>query len=164
MGNLIEKTTNTGTTQYTWNGDNKLTEVVLPSGDVIQYRYDAEGMRVKKVEADGTEIKYLMDGVGVLCKYEGEGGILREYVAGVGIKENGNTYYYIMDRLGNVRYVVDSSGSVVQSYLYSPFGQIHTEDGSLNQPYQYVGGEFYYTEEEINLARTIPNREIGEEL
>jgi len=75
---------------------------------VIEYKYDAEGMRVKKVEADGTEIKYLMDGVGVLCEYEEGGGILREYVAGVGMKENGNTYYYIMDRLGNVRYVLDS--------------------------------------------------------
>ena len=67
MGNLIEKTTNTGTTQYTWNGDNKLTKVVLPSGDVIEYRYDAEGMRVKKV-GGGSEVKYLMDGV-----REGEG-------------------------------------------------------------------------------------------
>ena len=92
-GNLIEKTTNTGTTQYTWNRDNKLTKVVLPSGDVIEYRYDAEGMRVKKVE-DGSEVRYLMDGLS---------------------------------------------------------GQIHTESGSLNQPYQYVGGEGYYTEQEIGL-------------
>ena len=67
------------------------------------------------------------------------------------MKENGNTYYYIMDRLGNVRYVVDSSGSVVQSYLYTPFGKIHTESGSLSQPYQYVGGEGYYTEEDTGL-------------
>ena len=37
--------------------------MVLPAGDVIEYRYDAEGMRVKKVDTDGTEIKYLMDGV-----------------------------------------------------------------------------------------------------
>jgi len=125
--------------------------VVLPAGDVIQYRYDAEGMRVKKVDTDGTEIKYLMDGLGVLCEYEEGGGVLREYVAGVGMKENGNTYYYIMDRLENVRYVLDESGAIVKSYLYSPFGQIHIESGSLNQPYQYVGGEGYYTEQDINL-------------
>ncbi len=125
--------------------------MVLPAGDVIQYRYDAEGMRVKKVDTDGTEIKYLMDGLGVLCEYEEGGGVLREYVAGVGMKENGNTYYYIMDRLENVRYVLDESGAIVKSYLYSPFGQIHIESGSLNQPYQYVGGEGYYTEQDINL-------------
>ncbi len=39
-------------------------------------------------------------------------------MAGVGMKENGNTYYYIMDRLGNVRYVLNESGAVVQRYLY----------------------------------------------
>jgi len=60
-------------------------------------------------------------------------------------------YYYITDRLGNVRYVLNSSGSVVQSYLYSPFGEIHSSSGSLTQPYQYVGGEFYYTEGDIGL-------------
>jgi len=67
------------------------------------------------------------------------------------MKESGTIYYYITDRLGNVRYVVDSSGVVVKSYLYSPFGQIHSSSGSLNQPYQYVGGEFYWTEEDTGL-------------
>jgi len=66
---------------------------MLPDNSVIQYRYDAEGIRVKKVE-DGSEVRYLMDGLS---------------------------------------------------------GQIHTESGSLNQPYQYVGGEGYYTEPDINL-------------
>jgi len=56
-----------------------------------------------------------------------------------------------MDRLGNTRYITNEAGSVVQSYLYSPFGQIHTESGSLNQPYQYVGGEFYYSDEDVGL-------------
>ena len=67
------------------------------------------------------------------------------------MKENGKTYYYITDRLGNVRYVTESSGSVVQSYLYSPFGKIHTSSGSLTQPYQYVGEHYYYTEEDTGL-------------
>ena len=92
-GNLIEKDENGQITTYTWNGDNKLTKIMLPDNSVIQYRYDAEGIRVKKVE-DGSEVRYLMDGLS---------------------------------------------------------GQIHTESGSLNQPYQYVGGEGYYTEETMGL-------------
>jgi len=32
--------------------------------------------------------------------------------------KDGENTYYIIDRLGNVRYVVDSSGVVVKSYLY----------------------------------------------
>jgi len=72
-------------------------------------------------------------------------------VPGVEIKESGTTYYYITDRLGNVRYVLDGSGAIVQSYLYSPFRQAHSSSGSLNQPYQYVGGEFYYSDEGAGL-------------
>ena len=59
---------------------------------------------------------------------------------------------------------MEENVNIIQLYTYTLFGQVHSSSGSLSQPYQYVGGEFYYTEEEINLARTIPNREIGEEL
>jgi len=117
---------------------------------VIKFIYDAEGIRKGKIEGGG-EVKYLMDGLAVLCEYDGSGNIKREYVPGISMKENGNIYYYITDRLGNVRYVLNSSGSVIQSYLYSPFGKIHTSSGSLNQPYQYVGEHYYYTEDTIGL-------------
>jgi len=117
---------------------------------VIKFIYDAEGIRKVKI-VGGCEVKYLMDELAVLCEYDGSGNIKREYVPGISMKENGKTYYYITDRLGNVRYVTESSGSVVQSYLYSPFGKIHTSSGSLTQPYQYVGEEFYYTEGDIGL-------------
>ena len=117
---------------------------------MIKFIYDAEGIRKVKIEGGG-EVKYLMDGLAVLCEYDGGGNIKREYVPGISMKENGETYYYITDRLGNVRYVVDSSGSVIQSYLYSPFGKIHTSSGSLTQPYQYVGEHYYYTEPTLNL-------------
>ena len=60
-------------------------------------------------------------------------GILREYVPEISVKQNETTYYYIIDRLGNVRYVLDFSGAIVQSYLYTPFGQIHSSSGLLNQ-------------------------------
>ena len=121
----------------------------LPSGDVIEYRYNAEGMRV--VKKNGEEVRYLMDGLSVLCEYDGSGNILREYVPGISMKENGNTYYYITDRLGNVRYILDGSGAAVQSYLYSPFGQIHSYSGNLDQPYQFHGRQYRYSESSIGL-------------
>ena len=52
------------------------------------------------------------------------------------MKENGNTYYYIMDRLGNVRYVVDSSGSAPTFTPYTP--PQPTIKIKPYPPYQYV--------------------------
>ena len=53
------------------------------------------------------------------------------------MKENGNTYYYIMDRLGNVRYVVDSSGSAPTFTPYITPPQPPTKIKTY-PPYQYV--------------------------
>jgi len=35
-----------------------------------------------------------------------------------------NTYYYIIDHVGTVHAVTDSSGAVVESYRYSPYGKV----------------------------------------
>ena len=91
-------------TSYGWNAFDKLIEVSLSDGNVIKFIYDAEGIRKVKIEGGG-EVKYLMDGLAVLCEYDGSGNIKREYVPGISMKENGKTYYYITDRLGNVRYI-----------------------------------------------------------
>lgn len=36
-------------------------------------------------------------------------------------------------------------------YFQTPFGQVHSSSGSLNQPCQFVGGEFYYRDEDLYL-------------
>jgi len=33
-------------------------------------------------------------------------------------------YFYVTDRLGSVRQLIDDTGSVVRNYTYSPFGQL----------------------------------------
>ena len=71
---------------------------------MIKFVYRVEGKRKVKIEGGG-EVRYLMDGLAVLCEYDGSGNIKREYVPGISMKENGKTYYYITDRLGNVRYI-----------------------------------------------------------
>jgi len=42
-------------------------------------------------------------------------------------------YFYLHDRLGNVRQIIDANGAVVKQYTYNPFGQTLEEssDGSL---------------------------------
>ena len=100
---------------------------------MIEYKYNAEGIRVVKVRRYGTEIKYLMEGLSVLCEYQEGGGDFKGVCArNIGETER-NHLLFIIDRLGNVRYVLDFSGAIVQSYLYTPFGQIHSSSGLLNQ-------------------------------
>src|SRR6516164_9471503 len=61
-GNTTSKTDSTGTTNYTWDFENRLTQVTLPgSGGTVQFSYDPFGRRIKKVSSAGTSI-FVYDG------------------------------------------------------------------------------------------------------
>ncbi len=61
-GNLTSKTDSTGTTNYTWDFENRLTSVTLPgSGGTVSFKYDPFGRRVYKSSNVGTSV-YAYDG------------------------------------------------------------------------------------------------------
>ena len=47
-GNLIQRTATAGTTQYRYDSENRLTEVTLPDGRIVRYKYDPFGRRIEK--------------------------------------------------------------------------------------------------------------------
>jgi len=60
---------------------------------------------------------------------------------------NGTTYYYILNGQGDVVRLVDSSGAVMASYEYDPYGKILSATGSMAEvnPLRYRG--YYYDAE-----------------
>jgi len=60
---------------------------------------------------------------------------------------NGVTYYYILNGQGDVVRLVDSTGAVVASYEYDPYGKILSATGSMAEvnPLRYRG--YYYDAE-----------------
>lgn len=63
-----------------------------------------------------------------------DGGILAEK------RPSGNTYYYVPDGLGSVVAVTGSTGSVVDTYQYDPYGKIVASTGTLPNAWRYRGG------------------------
>ena len=54
-------------------------------------------------------------------------------------------YFYVTDRLGSVRQLIDDTGSVVRNYTYSPFGQLLEQGqagGAPTNPYMFTGQWF----------------------
>jgi len=59
--------------------------------------------------------------------------------------QSASKYFYVNDRLGSVRQVIDMSGSVKRNYTYSPFGQLlesGTAQGAPNNPFMFTGQWF----------------------
>jgi len=54
-------------------------------------------------------------------------------------------YFYIHDRLGSVRQIMDTAANVVKYYTYEPFGEVLEEDGTLTNNMMFTG-QYYDTE------------------
>jgi RHS repeat-associated protein len=51
-------------------------------------------------------------------------------------------YYYHADGLGSITHITDAAGNIVQSYVYSAFGEIVDQGGNLPNPYTYTSREY----------------------
>jgi RHS repeat-associated protein len=58
-----------------------------------------------------------------------------------GDQTSGRTYYYLHDRLGSVRIIIDAAASVANSYTYEPFGAEITAECSetIENPFKFTG-------------------------
>jgi RHS repeat-associated protein len=133
-------------TNYTWDAENRLIEVQMPGGSIVQYEYDPFGRRIQK-NVNGTITQYLYDNQNILFEYDQNGNVLSAFTHGAGIDEplmwssNGTTYYYHADALGSIRMISNASGSVIQTNVYDAFGSIQSGN-TLSQPYAFTGREY----------------------
>ena len=125
---------------FTYNWDNKLRSASALSGNI---KYDTSGNRIRKQSDAAGDRKYIVDIVGNLpttLMEMTDNTILKTYIYANGqvlCQHDGDysapRYFYIHDRLGSVRQIINTSGNVVNYYTYEPFGETieQTSDGSL---------------------------------
>ena len=145
---------------YTFNWDNKLRKAEWPGNNSIQLKYDPLGNRVyKKSTASGsaTGRKYIVDPFGIL-DITGElpvilmdlnltdSSLKKTYIYGnsqiLAQHAGGHTaarYFYLHDKLGSVRLIMNGSGTVVKDYTYEPFGQTIESGGTLDNAFMFTG-------------------------
>jgi len=148
-----------------WNWDNMLRSAEK-AGDSISLRYDPSGNRIfKDVNDSGstTTRKYIVDIVGDLpvilmdLQEQGQSYIIKKiYIyanSQILAQHDGNVsasrYFYLHDRLGSVRLMIDtSSPSIVKNrYAYRPFGELFASETSENvsNPFRFTG-QYHDTE------------------
>ncbi len=135
---------------FVYNWDNKLRSATC-DGNSISVKYDPMGNRVyKSSSAQGTR-KYVVDIAGglptILLDINSVNGfIMKSYIyanAEILAQHDGDSaaarYFYLHDRLGSVREIIDYSGSVVNHYTYGPFGATLEEGGTLANSFMFTG-------------------------
>lgn len=121
------------------DSENRLTSI----GNDVSYTYDANGRRLTKT-VGGIMTRYQYAGDMEIAEYIGDS-LQHVYVPGHSIDQRvvwidaqtREKYYYNSNRLGSVQSLVDSTGSVTDYYVYTPFG--------IQEPLVTTGNPFRYT-------------------
>jgi len=147
-GNTVTKVDSTGTTQYNWDFENRLSSVVLPgTAGTVTFKYDPFGRRVQKSSASGAT-NYLYDGSNSLEEIDQSGTLLARYAQGAGIdaplaEARGRTSgFYEQDGLGSVTSLSGSIGGLADTYTYNSFGILTASTGSTGNQFQYTGRDY----------------------
>lgn len=133
-------------TLFIWNEENQLTEVDLPNGEVVNYKYDALGRRIQRTTTSGANERYVYDGNDVLLDLNADWSVATTYLNGPGIDNHlrqtsatSGISYYLTDHLGSTAALTDATGNIVEQLAYDSFGN---SSGSSLTRYTYTGREF----------------------
>jgi len=145
---MLAKMDSSGTTSYTWDFENRLTSVVLPSaGGTVAFKYDPFGRRVQK-PSGGSTTSYIYDGSALIEELDSSGGLTARYTHGSAVDEplaqerGGAGYDYLHDGLGSITSLSDSHKNPTNTYSYDSFGNTTASATGVANPFRYTGREF----------------------
>jgi RHS repeat-associated protein len=146
-GYLLSRTQGGQTTTYQWNGRGQLVRIEYAGGAFSAYRYDDAGRRISRRLPDGTTIYYTYINDMLAQELDADGNVLASYTYDgldwpVSLWRNGETFYYVLDHLGSVRALVDSSGVVTATYSYDPWGNVLSATGTVENPLRFAAREY----------------------
>ena len=144
-GNMISKSDAGGTTQFGWDFENRLVQVVTPSSGTVSYKYDAVGRRIQRTASGGVTTNFVYDGQDVVKDINSDGSTV-EYLNGLGIDNkirqkganNNSTYYFSHDHLGSMTALTGTTGKLVERITYDGYGN---SSGSTRTRYGFTGRE-----------------------
>jgi RHS repeat-associated protein len=146
-GNTQTKTDSTGTTNYTWEFENRLISVTLSgTGGTVSFKYDPLRRRIEKTTSSATSI-YVYDGINLVEETNGSGSVVARYSQGASFDEplamlrSATTSFYEEDGLGSVTSLSSGAGALAQTYTFDSFGNQTASSGSLTNPFRYTARE-----------------------
>ena len=142
--NFIGNPSQIGSKTLTWSG-RRLIAITEPNKDNIEYFYNEEGIRTKKIV--GSDITtYELNGSNIISETK-NGTQTTRYIYNergllVGFEYLNKMYYYVKDGLGIIDEIIDENGQLMVSYKYDAWGRI-THKVITNQEIDNVNNFVY---------------------
>jgi RHS repeat-associated protein len=144
-----------GTTTNTWDFENRLTKVQLPSGIVNTFTFNADNQRVEVQDSTGTA-KQIYDGEKVALETDQTNSTQVVFTSSPGLY--GGTvsqkrllvpHYHVFDPLGSTDRLTSSAQAATDTYIYKAFGEILLAGTTINA-FRFVGGLGYRFDSDLS--------------
>jgi len=133
-GSLTEEANDVSNLQtYSYNLQSRLASVDN-GNDIVNYKYNSDGIRVQSAVVDGDTTNYLIDpynhtGYAQVFRANIVDGASTVYVLGNDVlaQATGSDYpdYFLYDGHGSVRQLTNTNGAVVENYNFDGYGNAH---------------------------------------
>ena len=130
---------NKGITNISYNSLSLPQVVTFSNGNTITYLYTADGRKLRTVHKIGTTTT-TTDYCGNVIYENGTQKLLLTEEGYINLNSPTTYYYYLKDHQGNNRVVLSSSGTVLETNHYYPFGGVFSTSTNVQQ-YKYNGKE-----------------------
>ena len=146
-GNLTVQPGFGGPTVFTYDLSNRATSISGPSVNATM-KYFGDG-RLAELDSAGAPHRYLVDPIGlgnrILAELDAAGGVQIAYVYGprdlLSQISGSQTYFYFHNLQRSTVALVDSTGSLKNSYRYDSFGQrLPSSTEQVANPFTFLGG------------------------
>ena len=143
-GRMISDTSR-GIANIKYNPAGQPASIEMHNGDRLNYCYDATNRKLSESyqSCNGTSTRYYVGALEFVKEaIDTVPRLVRSYLPWGYIDANGKEYRYIHDYQGNIRAVVDSTGTAVQTTDYYPYGlPMATSTGAAVNSYKFSGKE-----------------------
>ncbi len=135
------QTGNSAGLALSYNAKNQTTSITPSGGSAVSMSY-ADATQDERVGAGGKTFDYSL--LGLTTERDGGTTHYTRDNKGALVAQRGPsaTHYYLVDALGSVVGLTDSSGSLAATYRYEPYGKLVSSTGSLSNPWRFAGGYF----------------------
>jgi RHS repeat-associated protein len=146
-GTLLTASESGLTTNYTYDARGALTEVALPNGTQIQYLIDGIGRRVGKMVGGVLRRGWLWDGLEPVAEIDSNSAVSLRFIYAADdntpsvMLKGSNTYRIFCDERHSPRLIVNAAdGTVAQQLNYDEYGRVIQDTSPGFQPFGFGSG------------------------
>ena len=150
-GDMAKQVNGSNTFTYSYDYENRLTSITKNSALLESNIYNPDGERIEAMDGSSTTY-YFYEGSSMIASLSGTSWLDNIYGNGMLLAQasGSSSYYYQNDALGSTRLVTASTGAILYSSDYLPFGASFGTSGSFTPEFEYTGklvdvsGLYYY--------------------